>query len=107
MDFGERRACKEAYARLYEKELVAHIVSETSKRLKQCLVALLNAEEAEFDLEADCEAMKKAMDGWGTDEDTLVNLICSKTTQQMVDINNKFEELYDKQLFKRVESETG
>ena len=58
----------------------------------------MQAEEAPFDLEADCAAMKEAssgkgrpcvtarsdspcqaMEGWGTDEMTLTRMICNKT----------------------------
>merc|ERR1719272_2900666 len=68
---------------------------------------MLTAETAEYDLDADCEAMKLAMDGWGTDEGALIKLICSKTSKQMEDINKEFEKKYAKSLLKRVESEVS
>merc|ERR1719491_816975 len=42
-----------------------------------------------------------------TDEEALIRLICSKTSRQMEMVNEKFEELYGKQLFTRVEAETS
>ncbi|CAE7596593.1 ANXA6 [Symbiodinium pilosum] len=68
---------------------------------------MLEAEEAPFDLEADCAAMKEAMEGWGTDETTLTTMICSKTSKQMEDVNAKFKELYDRDLLEWVKSETS
>eukprot|EP00928_Gymnodinium_smaydae_P021600 TRINITY_DN18451_c1_g3_i1.p1 TRINITY_DN18451_c1_g3~~TRINITY_DN18451_c1_g3_i1.p1 ORF type:complete len:1466 (+),score=323.52 TRINITY_DN18451_c1_g3_i1:52-4449(+) len=106
-DFGERRAVKDTYMQMYQKDLIEHIKSETSGNFKKALVCMLQAEEAEFDLETDCETMKKAMDGWGTDEAALINVICARTPKQMEDINAKFQELYDKSLFTRVKSETS
>merc|ERR1719326_592946 len=81
-DIPERRQIKEAFLRIYQTELIAWVESETSGNFKKALSCLLNAKESEFDLEADCQAMKAAMDGWGTDETALINLICSKTSRQ-------------------------
>ena len=39
----------------------------------------LQAEETPFDIEADCTAMKEAMEGWGTDETKLTQMICNKS----------------------------
>eukprot|EP00929_Paragymnodinium_shiwhaense_P059989 TRINITY_DN2_c0_g1_i1.p1 TRINITY_DN2_c0_g1~~TRINITY_DN2_c0_g1_i1.p1 ORF type:complete len:1368 (+),score=446.78 TRINITY_DN2_c0_g1_i1:80-4183(+) len=93
-DLGERKVLKEAYERMYQRDLIEHIKSETSGDFKQSLVTLLEADESEFDLEADVEAIKAAMDGWGTDEDTLIRLICSKSPKQMEDLNDKYKELH-------------
>lgn len=106
-DIGERRAVKEVYQNVYGRDLVDHVRSETSGDFQKALVCMLEAEEAPFDLEADCGAMKEAMDGWGTDEMALIRLICSKTPKQMMDVNMKFAELYEKDLLHRVESETS
>lgn len=107
LDIPERKQVKEAYMRMFGRDLVDHIKSETSGDFKKALVCMLEAEEADFDIEKDCAAMKKAMDGWGTDEEALIRLICSKTSQQMEQINEKFQELYDKRLIQRVHDETS
>jgi len=106
-DFAERRAIQEAYQRMFQRDLVDHVRSETSGDFQKSLLCMLLAEEGEFDLEADCAAMKAAMDGWGTDEEALIKLICSKTSKQMQDVNAKFKELYDKELITRVKNETS
>jgi len=106
-DLGERRDIKECYQRCYDRDLVDHVRSETSGDFQKALLCLLTAEEAPFDLDGDCAAMKAAMDGWGTDEAALISLICSKTPKQMVDVNTRFEELYGKSLLERVKSETS
>eukprot|EP00933_Yihiella_yeosuensis_P077968 TRINITY_DN8901_c0_g1_i1.p1 TRINITY_DN8901_c0_g1~~TRINITY_DN8901_c0_g1_i1.p1 ORF type:complete len:1206 (+),score=316.04 TRINITY_DN8901_c0_g1_i1:534-3620(+) len=107
LNFGERRNVKEAYERMYNKNLVEHIVSETSGDFQKSLKCMLEAEEAPFDLEADCAAMKEAMEGWGTDEEKLLMAICSKTSKQMEDVNAKFQELYGRDLLEWVKSETS
>jgi len=106
-DFAERRAIQDAYQRMFGRDLIDHIRSETSGDFQRSLLCMMHAEEAEFNLEADCEAMKAAMDGWGTDEEALIKLICAKTSKQMQDVNEKFLELYGKDLLTRVKSETS
>jgi len=107
LDIPERRQVKEAFLRMYDRQLLEWVRSETSGDFQKALCCMLEAEETEFDLEKDCEAMKAAMDGWGTDELALVKLICGKTSRQMEMVNEKFLELYGKHLFDRVKSETS
>jgi len=112
LNFGERREVKEAYQRMFSKDLVEHIRSETSdimtsKDFQKALLCMLEAEEKPFDLEADCAAMKEAMEGWGTDETKLTNMICCKSAKQMEDVNRKFKELYERDLLEWVQSETS
>merc|ERR1719160_451041 len=108
LDLGERKELCEVYEQMYEKNLVEHVQSETSGDFKRALTVMLEAKESEFDLEADCQGMKEAMDGWGTDETKLIELICSKTQRQMEDINDKFPEIDGgKRLFNRVRDETS
>merc|ERR1719491_2855069 len=71
------------------------------------MMVLLNAEETEFDLEKDCEAMYEAMKGWGTDEATLLQHVCNKTAKQMEMVVAKFTEMYDRDLLDFVRSETS
>jgi len=110
-DIAERKQLRERYQEMYGRDLVEHVKSETagwiSNDFQKALTCMLEAEEAPFDLEADCAAMKTAMDGWGTDEEALIRLICSKTPRQMEDVNKMFEELYGKSLIARVKSETS
>lgn len=112
LNFGERREVKEAYQRMFGKDLVEHIRSETSdiltsKDFQKALLCMLEAEEKPFDIEADCAAMKEAMEGWGTDETKLTQMICCKSSKQMEDVNAKFKELYERDLLEWVQSETS
>lgn len=107
LDFGERRKVKEAYERMFGRNLIEHIESETSGDFKKSLKCMLEATEAPFDIDADCAAMKEAMEGWGTDEEKLIQMICNKTSKQMEDVNKRFQELYDRDLLGWVKSETS
>ncbi|CAJ1448770.1 unnamed protein product [Effrenium voratum] len=107
LNFGERREVKEAYQRMFDKDLIEHVQSETSGDFQKALLCMLQAEEAPFDLEADCAKMKEAMEGWGTDETLLTTMVCNKTSKQMEDVNKKFKELYERDLLAWVQSETS
>jgi len=52
------------------------------------------------------QVLFKAMDGMGTDEDTLVRIITSRR-HRLFWINNKYMEMYGKNLYHRVESEVS
>mmetsp|Transcript_16540 Transcript_16540/g.30594 ORF Transcript_16540/g.30594 Transcript_16540/m.30594 type:complete len:1387 (+) Transcript_16540:94-4254(+) len=107
LDIPERTQVKEAFLKLYQRTLVDWVGSELSGNFKKALLCMLNAEEKPFDCEADCKAMQQAMKGWGTDEETLTNMICGKTAKQMEEVNAKFKELFDRDLLEWVKSETS
>jgi hypothetical protein len=104
---AERQQLKDVYASMYKANLVDKVRGDTSGDFQKALLCMLNATEKPFDLEADCQAMYEAMCGWGTDETVLVELICGKTKPQMQLVNEKFKELYDRELYDFVRSETS
>lgn len=106
-DAGERREMITFFERQYDRSLVEFIDSETSGDFKKLLHAIFTTEEAPYDLEADCEALKAAMEGWGTDEEALIKLLCSKTHKQMEDIRERFHEKEGRRLEDWVKSETS
>jgi len=106
-DFQERQLIKAAYADMFEKDLLSDVEGETSGDFKKALQGIIMAKEEDFDVDADCEELKAAMDGWGTDEAALISKICSKSPRQMELLNDRFEELYSKRLLHRVRDETS
>ena len=46
------------------------------------------------------------MKGIGTDEETLLEIICTKTNEQLETIKEKYNEIFDRDLESDVESET-
>ena len=43
-------------------------------------------------VEYDCKQLKNAMKGVGTDEDCLIEIICTRSSQEMEAINKKYKE---------------
>nr|KAG5712360.1 hypothetical protein BaRGS_023939 [Batillaria attramentaria] len=57
------------------------------------------------DEDADVERLHKAMDGLGTDEDTILDIIISKTNAQRQSLKKKYKEKYKKELADDLKSE--
>ncbi|NXX71284.1 ANXA2 protein, partial [Spizella passerina] len=47
------------------------------------------------------------LQGLGTDEDTLIEIICSRTNQELSEINRVYREMYKTELEKDIISDTS
>jgi len=59
-----------------------------------------------FDPRADAETLHKAMKGMGTDEKTLIGVLCHRTVAQRVEITNAYKSAFGKDLKSKIKSET-
>uniref|UniRef100_A0A8C6YXA0 Annexin n=1 Tax=Nothoprocta perdicaria TaxID=30464 RepID=A0A8C6YXA0_NOTPE len=76
-----------AYQRRTKKELSAALKSALSGHLEAVILGLLKT-PAQYD----ASELKAAMKGLGTDEDTLIEIICSRTNQELYEINRVYRE---------------
>ncbi|XP_061349574.1 annexin-like protein RJ4 [Gastrolobium bilobum] len=53
----------------------------------------------------DAEALRKAFEGWGTDENTVIVILGHRNVHQRQQIRRAYEEIYQEDLVKRMESE--
>ena len=60
-----------------------------------------------FNPEKDCEVLRKAMKGLGTDEDTIIKLVCNRTNHERQEIVKYYATAYGKDLIKQLKSELG
>ncbi|KAL5010563.1 hypothetical protein ScPMuIL_012868 [Solemya velum] len=58
-----------------------------------------------FSAEQDAEALKKAMKGFGTDEDAIIKVLAYRSTSQRVDISRTFKTMFGKDLISELKSE--
>lgn len=58
-----------------------------------------------FDATADAQALRKAMKGFGTDEDGLINVICRRSNEQRQLIARAYKTNFGKDLFEDIKSE--
>ena len=92
----------------FNRDLIQHIESETSGNLKNILVAVLKCThpKASVDYDKDCENLKKAMDGIGTNETAIIQIVAGKTPQQIETLKEKYQEKFGEDLFARIDNET-
>ncbi|XP_036318227.1 annexin B11 isoform X3 [Rhagoletis pomonella] len=60
-----------------------------------------------FDPVKDAHDLRKAMKGFGTDEDALINIICRRSNEQRQEIQRQYKTHFGKDLIEDVKSETS
>lgn len=88
---NERQEIREAYKACFGIDLEKEIDKSLSGHFKQAMLALFSR-PSEFD--ADC--LYKAMKGLGTDEDTLIEIICTRGNESLKDVKEEFDKKYPK-----------
>lgn len=90
------------YKANFGKTLLDEVKSETSGDYRTFLVQML-ADPAE----ADADSLFQAMDGWGTTEKVLTEIIMTSTNDELKAIKKRFEEKHDRPLIDWVNSEVS
>uniref|UniRef100_A0A8C6HY62 Annexin n=1 Tax=Mus spicilegus TaxID=10103 RepID=A0A8C6HY62_MUSSI len=91
-----------AYQRRTKKELPSALKSALSGHLETVILGLLKT-PAQYD----ASELKASMKGLGTDEDSLIEIVCSRTNQELQEINRVYKEMYKTDLEKDIISDTS
>ncbi|XP_027441558.1 annexin A2-like [Zalophus californianus] len=92
-----------AYQRMTKKELASALKSALSSHLETMIFGLLKTPAQGYD----ASELKASMKGLGTDEDSLIEIICSRTNQELQEINRVYKEMYKTDLEKDIVSDTS
>ena len=98
---AQRQQIKNAYKATYGRDLISDLKSELRGKFEDAMVALFTEP-----IEYDADQLREAMKGAGTNEDTLIEIIASRTPQQLNAIKAKFKEKYKRDLEADVKKET-
>ncbi|CAN9513431.1 unnamed protein product [Ophioblennius macclurei] len=98
----QRQQIKEAYQQASGKPLESALKSALKGDLEDVVLALLRT-PAQYD----AQLLKSAMKGIGTDEETLVEILASRTNRQIVDIKKAYKEEYKKDLEEDIRGDTS
>uniref|UniRef100_A0A669CJU1 Annexin n=1 Tax=Oreochromis niloticus TaxID=8128 RepID=A0A669CJU1_ORENI len=83
----QRQQIKEAYQKANGKPLETALKNALNGDLEDVVLALLKT-PAQYD----AQQLKQAMKGLGTDEDTLIEILASRTNRQIVDLKKVYKE---------------
>merc|ERR1712136_478020 len=61
----------------------------------------------EFDVQQDCEVLKQAMKGLGTDEEIITNIIARRSNAQRQELKKNFAQMFGQDLLDELKSELG
>ena len=90
-----------AYKALYGRDLIADLKSELNGKFEDAMIALFT-EPIEYDV----DQLREGMKGLGTNEDTLIEIISSRSPAQLRAISAKYKEIYKRDLEQDIKKET-
>ncbi|XP_075156367.1 annexin B10-like [Haematobia irritans] len=99
---SQRQQIKENFLREYGRDLIEDLKSELGGKFEDVIVALMMTPVQYL-----CKQLHKAMAGMGTNESALVEILCTKTNEEMAEIVACYENMYDRPLAEHMCSETS
>ncbi|XP_070783017.1 annexin A5b isoform X2 [Enoplosus armatus] len=98
----QRQEIKAAYKTLFGKDLISDLKGELGGKFEALIVALMTPPIA-----YDVTSLRNAIKGAGTDEKVLVEILASRTPQQVKDIVAAYRQEYDDDLEEDVSGDTS
>ena len=89
----ERLAMIDSFKRQFNRDLIKDLKSETSGKFEDTILALF-----QDPLSYDCWSLNKAMKGVGTNEDTLIEILSTRSNAYIHDIKKRYLEMFGKTL---------
>ncbi|XP_022079519.1 annexin-B12-like [Acanthaster planci] len=91
----QRQEIKLKYKTMYGKDLIKDLKSELSGHLEECILALFMPLEY-----FEAHQLHKSVGGIGTDEETLIEILCSRTNEQVQALTAEYKKNYHRSLEK-------
>lgn len=99
---SQRRELVVQYKTSYGKDLIKELKSELGGHFEDVILALMDKPEV-----YDAKCLKKAMKGLGTDEDVLIEIMCSRNNAEINAIKAAYKTEFKGDLEKALDSETS
>jgi len=98
----QRQELKKQFAQMWGKDLIKELKSELGGHFEDAVLALFRPAD-----EFDAWCLHDAMEGAGTTESTLIEIMSSRSNEQIKQITATYKRLYKKDLAKELQSETS
>ncbi|RNA07254.1 annexin A13 [Brachionus plicatilis] len=98
----QRQIVKEKYLLMYGKTLEEDLKSELKGDFEDMIIALLRPR---FEYEAEC--LRDAIKGFGTRENVIIELLCTKESEEIEKLKQTYNELFERNLEEDLENEEG
>lgn len=99
---AQRQEIAKYFLAEYGRDLVEDLKSELGGKFEDVIIALMYPPVKYL-----CKEIHKAMSGVGTNESALVEILCTKTNEEIKEIVKTYEDLYDRPLAEHMCSETS
>ncbi|XP_038160430.1 annexin A2-like [Cyprinodon tularosa] len=100
--YEQRREIAFEYERIAKKDLNAALKGALSGSLESLMLGLMKS-TAQFD----ASELKSSMKGLGTDEEALIELVCSRNNEELTEIKKVYREMFKKELEKDITGDTS
>ncbi|XP_045159545.1 annexin A13-like isoform X1 [Mercenaria mercenaria] len=98
----QRQAIAETYRVAYGKPLIEDLISELTGDLEEVVCALMTKPR-----EYDAKMLHDAICGAGTDEYTLIGILCTRTNEEIEQIKEAYTTLYEADLVEDIQGDTS
>ncbi|XP_068196165.1 annexin A2-like [Antennarius striatus] len=98
----QRREIDFHYERLAKKDLVSALKGALSGSMETLMLGLMKT-PAQYD----ASELRASMKGLGTDEETLIEIVCSRTNEEIQEIKKVYRDMFKKDLEKDVAGDTS
>uniref|UniRef100_A0A8D3E7L6 Annexin n=1 Tax=Scophthalmus maximus TaxID=52904 RepID=A0A8D3E7L6_SCOMX len=108
IDILTRRSCDQRreiafeYERVAKKDLNTALKGALSGPLEALMLGLMKSTT-----QYDASELKASMKGLGTDEETLIEIVCSRSNEELLEIKRVYKDLFKKELDKDVAGDTS
>ncbi|XP_055912603.1 annexin B10 [Eupeodes corollae] len=99
---SQRQEIKAYFLHEYGRDLIDDLKSELGGKFEDVIIGLMMPP-----VEYLCKQLHKSMEGLGTNEESLVEILCTKSNEEMAEIVKAYEDKYDRPLAEHMCSETS
>ncbi|XP_035385512.1 annexin A2b isoform X2 [Electrophorus electricus] len=100
--YAQRREIALEYERKAKKDIITALKGALSGSLENVILGLMRST-----VQYDAFELRASMKGLGTDEESLIEIVCSRTNEELLEIKKTYREMFKKELEKDVAGDTS